>query len=664
MSGRLVLIEFVTSLRQRTDRAMLFPFWKGWAQQHGIETRWLCVGGRHEVSGDARQGYEAVVVLDPEDGASLVREVQREGPTHILTNEKPHASLARALHAAAPHASLACISSLSRTCPVFSEVLRESLERAPAGWRRDRTFAALDVLQRELWFARWLGVPDRAGRGAFLGDRVADRAAPCYDAEMFNEAARRLQPMIRIVGGMFCDYRRPVRSSAAYRDADLSECSREYGCAFCPVRSPPVTRLGADPLATAARQFKALFQSGVRLPRDQGHYDIHDIRLFRRVDEFARMVCDLQLPPSTFCFSPRIDHVLKARKRLDHALELFATAGHTLRLFRIGAESFSEAQQQRFNKGISRDQIEAVLALFRDLERRWPRTFQCTQPLAFITFTPWTTLEEVRTTLSEARRWGLPPRGRWLYSTLELDSDAPITALARRDGGILVADWEDAALRYATSVVGTFREGQQAWRFQDPRVADFHAILVRVCAAVEREFPDRVFDEDALYACIRDWVRTDPEGSMEPLDFAEKLLEVMQKTPAPWDREDLVRETLLLLTRSGLAGPPARERLLHLLREAARRWPEWLAHTRVEDLVLDGDTAATLRLNIHGVVCLVRITPKGDADPIASRRFAARCEPPAGLDPRLARERISRVLHLLDAIVPRYAPGFLGIRAP
>jgi len=124
--------------------------------------------------------------------------------------------------------------------------------------------------------------------------------------------------------------------------------------------------------------------------------------------------------------------------------------------------------------------------------------------LAFITFTPWTTLEEVRTTLSEAQRWGLPPRGRWLYSTLELDSDAPITALARRDGGILVADWEDAALRYATSVVGTFREGQQAWRFQDPRVADFHAILVRVCAAVEREFPGRVFDGDALYACIRD----------------------------------------------------------------------------------------------------------------------------------------------------------------
>ncbi len=662
---RLWFIEFVTSLRQRTDRAMLFPFWKGWAEDHGVETRWLCVGGRHEVSGDGAGQYGAVVGLDPEDEASLVREVERGRPTHVLTNEMPRESLDRALRASVPGVSLAAVSSIARTCPAYVEVLEECLDVATDAWKRDRAYAAIDVLQRERWFARWLGVPLRPDRRGARGHRVADMAAPRYDAEMFNEAATRLQPMIRIVGGVFCDYRRRVRASDAYRDLDLSGCSRDHGCAFCPVRSPAVTRPAGDPVRQAARQFETLVREGKRVPRDLGHYDIHDIRLFRRVDEFAKMVCTLKLPPSTFYFSPRVDHVLRARSRLETALELLAGAGHTLRLFRIGAESFSEAQQARFNKGISRSQIEAVLALIRDLERRWPKTFRCTQPLAFITFTPWTTLEEVRATLSEARRWGLPSRGRWLYSTLELDRDAPITALARRDGDIVVADWEDAALRYATSVVGTFREGQAAWRFLDARVATFHAILVRLCAAVERDFPDRVFDGDTLYGRIRDWVRSEGAGTVEPLDFAEQLLEVMAGLPPPHDRDALARETLVRLTRSGRAGPPVRERLLWLLGEVASRWPAALPDARVEDVTLEGDGLATLRLNIHGETCLVRVGPRGRMrrGGIVSRRFSARVARVPGLDPALVRDRVSRVLALLDALAPRYAPGFLGVGA-
>ncbi len=673
MPVRLWLLEFVTSLRQRTDRAMLFPFWKGWAEDHGVETRWLCVGGRYEVSRDGGGRYDAVVALDPEDEASLVRELERGRPTHVLTNEDPCESLDRALRTCAPGVSVACVSSLSRTCRCFVEVLEECLHGAPAAWRRDRSFAAMDVLQRDTWFARWLGVPLRPIRAASrgqsappprpprLGYRVADRAQPRYDAEMFNEAAARYEPMIRIVGGVFCDYRRPVRASEAYRDVDLSGCSRDHGCAFCPVRSPALTRPEGDPVRQAARQFETLVRGGRRVPRDLGHYDIHDVRLFRRVDEFAKMVCALKMPPSTFYFSPRIDHVLKARNRLETALGLLAGAGHTLRLFRIGAESFSEAQQARFNKGISRSQIEAVLALIRDLERRWPETFQCTQPLAFITFTPWTTLEEVRETLSEARRWGLPPRGRWLYSTLELDRDAPIAALAMRDGDIVVADWEDAALQYATSVVGTFRDEQVPWRFRDARVATFHAILVRLCAAVERDFPDRVFDGDALYGRIREWVQSEGAGSVEPLDFAEQLLEVMAGAPPPWDRDALARETLARLVRAGRAGPTVRERLLWLLGEVAKRWPAAVPDTRVEDVVVEGKASAVLRLNIRGERCVLRVTPVGSratAD-VRSRRFAGDLEVPGPLERDVALAGASRVLRLLDVLVPRHAPAFL-----
>lgn len=661
---RLWLIEFVTSLRQRTDRAMLFPFWKGWAEDHGVETRWLCVGGRHEVAGDGRGHYDAVAVLDAQDERALAGEIERGRPTHLLLNENPGESLDRAIRDAAPDALVASLSRIAGTCRPFVDVMEECLrgDRVPSGWKRDRSFAAIDLLYRDGWFARWLGVPARTRGGDGRGRLVADRAAPRYDAEMFNEAAVRLEPMIRIVGGVFCDYRRPVRANEVYREVDLSGCSRETGCAFCPVRSPAITGRDRDPVGIAIRQFEALARGGKRVPRDLGHYDLHDIRLFRRVDEFAKRVCSLKMHASTFCFSPRIDHVLKARRRLETALELFAEAGHTLRLFRIGAESFSEIQQARFNKGISRSQIEAVLALTRDLERRWPKTFQCTQPLAFITFTPWTTLEEVRATLAEARRWGLPPRGRWLYSTLELDRDAPITALAMRDGDILCDDWDDAALRYATSVVGTFREGQAAWRFRDPRVAVFHAILVRLCAAVERDFPDRVFHGDALYGRIRDWVRSEGAGTVEPLDFAEQLLEVMASAPPPWDRDALARETLVRLVRAGRAGPPVRERLLWLLREVTNRWPGAVPDTRVEDVVMEGTASAVFRLNIRGERCVLRVAPAGSratAD-VESRRFLGVVEEPGSFERAQVLARMSRLLRLLDVLVPRHAPRFLG----
>lgn len=415
-------------------------------------------------------------------------------------------------------------------------------------------------------------------------------------------------------------------------------------------------------MGVAIRQFEVLYREGQRVPRDSGHYDLHDIRLFRRIDEFARRIRALGIPPSTFCFSPRIDHVLRARDRLQTALGLFSEAGHTLRLFRIGAESFSPAEQERFNKGISKRQIDEVLALVRDLQDRWSRTFQCSQPLAFITFTPWTTLADVRMTLSEARRWGLPPRGRWLYSTLELDRDAPITALAARDGDILCDDWKDEALRYSTSVVATFRD-QVPLRFRDPRVAEFHAILVRLCAAVERDFPDTVFRNDPLYARMREWVRSGGPDLIEPLDFAERLLQGIERASPPFDRESLARETLLALVREGRAGPPVRDRLLWVLREVTRRRPSAIPDTRIEDLVIVGDSGAVLRLNIRGERCALRLAPsrsRATAE-LRSSRFAGDVEIAGTLDRRVALASASRLLRLLDALVPRHAPGFLGV---
>jgi len=478
---------------------------------------------------------------------------------------------------------------------------------------------------------------------------------------MYNEAATRLEPMIRIVGGVFCDWTASLRDNPAYRGVDLSGCSRDYGCSFCAMRTPSPST--GDPMDLAERQFRRLLGSGTRPARDSGRYDFYDIRLFLRIDEWVARAAALGVPPSEFCFSPRVDHVLKARDRLRKALPLCADRGYVVRLFRIGAEHFSEAEQQRFNKGVSPAQIEEVLALFREFEGRWPGTFQATQPLAFITFTPWTTLDEVRLMLEKAVQWGFPPRGRWLFCTLELDRDQPITALARAEGDLVVPEFEDPALLYSSSVVGSLHPSQVAWRFRDRRVATYHALLVRYCAAVERAFPDTVLRNDPLYREMQERIREDGGRAATPFAFAQALIRRIDETPDATDRDALWRRAYQDLVHAGLSGPPMSSRMKWLIRRVLESGRSQWDDLHLEDLLHEeGAREATLMMRTRGRPCRVRMAPARDLEEadIRSDRFAGVLVEAAPLDRAFLLGRLSRLFRLLDPLVPRYAPLFLA----
>ncbi|HOU52975.1 MAG TPA: hypothetical protein PLQ97_03515 [Myxococcota bacterium] len=661
--ARLVLLECVTLLRQRVDRAQLFPFWEGWAQDRGIPVRWVCVGGRGELEPAGQSWFRPVVNLEEDDARRLCEDLRRWGATHILANEELATEWTRRLTGAIPGISI--IGGLrSPEMTAWTDRIREEADRAgtmPARWRGDSAYTQIDVWQRERWLSRWIGLQDPEARDGPAGRRVADVAEPRYDAEMFNEAATRLEPMIRIVGGVFCDWTAPLRDNPAYRGVDLSESSRDFGCAFCAMRTPsPAT---GDPIDLAERQFRRLLSAGTRPARDSGRYDFYDIRLFLRIDEWVARATALGIPPSEFCFSPRVNHVLQARDRLRKALPLCAAHGYVVRLFRIGAENVSEAEQERFNKGVSTDQIEEALALFREFESRWPGTFQATQPLAFITFTPWTTLDEVRLLLEKAVRWRFPPRGRWLFCTLEMDRDQPITALARAAGDLVVPQFEDPAFLYSSSVAGFLHPSQVAWRFRDRRVATYHAVLVRYCAALERAFPDTVFHGDPLYQEIQDRIREDGGRAATPLAFAQTLVRALDEDPSLTDPGDLWRRACSELVRLGLSGPPMRSRMTWLIRRVLEAdQAEW-NDLHLEDLLHDeGAREATLRLRTRGRPCAVRMVPAGEMeDPdIRSDRFAGKLEEAFPQDRPFLLARLGRLFRALDALVPRHAPLFLA----
>lgn len=661
--ARLLLLECVTLLRQRVDRAQLFPFWKGWAEDRGIPVRWVCVGGRAGLEPAGQSWFRPVVNLDSADALRLTEDLRRWGATHVLANEELATEWAGRLTEAIPGISM--VGGL-RSAEMTSWMvrLREEAERQgtmPARWRGDSAYTQIDVWQRERWLSRWIGLPDPPAAEGPAGRRVADIAEPRYDAEIFNEAAARLEPMIRIVGGVFCDWTAPLRDNPAYRGLDLSECSRDYGCSFCAMRTPaPAT---GDPLDVAERQFRRLLASGTRPRRDSGRYDFYDIRLFLRIDEWVARAAALGIPPSEFCFSPRVDHVLKAQDRLRNALPLCADRGYVIRLFRIGAENFSEAEQMRFNKGVSAVQIEEALSLFREFESRWPGTFQATQPLAFITFTPWTTLEDFRLLLEKAVHWGFPPRGRWLFCTLELDRDQPITALARAEGDLVVPEFEDPALLYSSSVVGSLHPSQVPWRFRDRRVATCHALLVRYCAALERAFPDTVFEGDPLYREIQDRIREDGGRAATPLAFAQALVRTIEEDPAARDAGEVWRRTYRDLVRAGLSGPPMRSRMTWLIRQVLESGRNKWDDLHLENLSCEeGSREAILSLRTRGRPCSVRMVPAGSLEnpDIRSERFAGRLEEASPQDRSLLLARLGRLFRALDPLVPRYAPLFLA----
>ncbi|MBI5881562.1 MAG: hypothetical protein HZB91_00425 [Elusimicrobia bacterium] len=636
---RLMLVEFFRGALRRNESSMLFPFLKGLARERGFETLWLCYGGDVAHRQDAPVGRTLFAALPDEDLRSLARHLERFRPSHVVTNDV---------------LSREAMKLLSARTPPPKHFIMPTLGEVPGG-------AHYVAFARCGWFLDWLGCPDPAASRR----HIVEQAVPDYSAVLANKAARSAKPQITILSGALCAYRRTLEDNPHFKGVDPG-VPKHRGCSFCMCATiPPVTAPQTPILPLIETQFRRISETAGKTGRNKGRYEFFDIRAFWRFDELFELVLRLKIPPSIFLFNPRIDDVLHQRGRIERVLPALAEAGHEVRMLSMGVENFSERENSRFNKRIGLEQVDEFLALTKKWGRAFPGVFRpfkagnATVELGFILFTPWTTLEDVRVNLTLAAARGFPDCGYWLYSTLLIEAATPIFRLAEKEGGVLADRYPDPGQYY-----GLFKnEGEiraiRPWRFKDAKVAEYFALLVRICAAERDGRGCSHFRDDPVFDLAERLYReanAPPDGAAKPLRIAFSLLELMEAARPPSTREALLREAVArAATRPLSAAGRAAQRIVDLLRGSRAGTFAGLEFEPVSEVVLRGARSIRLALSMSGRRIILDLHDARSTKPcfLRSRRFRAAY--PKDSPPPSPRERwqLTQFLRLLDAAVDR-----------
>ncbi|MCX5796954.1 MAG: hypothetical protein NTY77_15790 [Elusimicrobia bacterium] len=551
---RLMLLEFFPSALQRNERSLLFPFLQGLARRFNVPAQWLCFGKDAEGAG---------LELSAADLKALAARIGRFRPTHILSSEPLAGAALGCLQAASPRPAFAVMGVAGSRRRIPGSPHTDSIIPGPRGGvRRGRSPEGEPSSQvmasspddpryfaRCGWFLDWLGLAAPDLERGYLIEAVA----PDYAAVMANATARASRAHISIVSGVLCANRRLVRANPWFRGvlrAAASPAQEPRGCAFCDSQRESLTSPRADLLELVEKQLRGILKTSGRGGRDKGVYEFYDIRAFERFDEVFDIVLRLRLPPAVFLFNPRIDHVLRARRRIERALPALARAGHEVRILSMGVENFSESENARFNKDIIAAQVDRLLALTRKWEGSYPGVFRPFKgggelvEFGFILFTPWTTLADIRVNLEAATKRSFGERGYWLYSTLIIYRYSPMFFLAR-DGKVLVDRFPDRGQRYGLVKNEDDPGRVSPWRFKDAKVAEYFSVLVRICAA-DREGGGCVFFRgDRDYKLARGlYAQVDQRVRISPLAVAFALLELMESARPPHPRRELLRRAL------------------------------------------------------------------------------------------------------------------------
>ncbi|MCX5796964.1 MAG: hypothetical protein NTY77_15840 [Elusimicrobia bacterium] len=525
---RLLLVEFFPKALRYGENTMLFPFLKGLARAGGFQTSWLCFAGALAPASGKPSGRTSQARLSPADLRVLSAHLGRFRPSHVVSSEVLAPEVKAVLRDRTPPPKL-----------LVMPMLQEAARGAPAGTEMGRHLALVsgdprrrDYFGRCAWFLDWLGVaaPALARKYLVVGAR------PDYAALLANPEARSAAQQITIVSGRLCGNRRTLARNLCFRGLDARAVREHRGCSFCRSPSTPsLTPPGKDMLAVVESQLRGVLDTAGPAGRDKRIFEFYDFQAMRRFDEVFALVLRLKMPPSVFLFNPRLDEVLRARRRIRKTLPALARAGHEVRCLSMGIENFSERENARLNKGISLAQVDEFLALTKEWDASYPGVFKPFKAghdkveLGLILFTPWTTLADLRLNLARARERGFPERGDWLYSTLHVHSNAPIYLLARRDG-LLAGRWPDRGMGY-----GLYKNQGEAgpmvpWRFQSPRVADFFALLVRLCAADREGAACPFFRGDREFRRVS---RFYARSRVTPLAFAQALLDIIGPVSCP-----------------------------------------------------------------------------------------------------------------------------------
>ena len=532
-----LLLEFVTRERWVFD-SRFFPFVKGHAETLGCSTRWLCYGSDIQTTKTGETSVCQYMDLSPEELDTLARHIGELAPTHVLLSHPVSEAVLRILQqgrgdvsvmTTSDHAGPANIERVWDSGPTQQVASGpKQIGDNTANWQQGRTD----------WCLRWLGETPQTS--PHFGRYLVGSVQPSYDAVMANAKAIEYRPHLLILGGVTCDHFHKVSSNPAYQGLDLSSSQHDFGCSYCTWYRGATSELREDPVEVAEAQLRRVLQTAGQGGRFCGVLDLLDIRLFSHIDRFVQTAIGLGLPPTEFCFEPRVDRVVQVADKLDRALADCAQAGHRVTLFRMGAENLVEEENILYNKHVSLEEIDGGMQHLKRMAQQHPGLFDYDPTWGYITCGPWTTLEMLETGIRRAIERGFEPGGVWLYTPLLLYRSAPISVLAQQEGLIQDA-FDDVSLLYNSAANNVSFDSFYAWRFKDERTRVAFALFVRFCAAGLRDkYPDTIFEGDRLYAQI---LNANPQFDRPDL-FALEVMALVKASAPPFDRAALLDAAL------------------------------------------------------------------------------------------------------------------------
>lgn len=301
-----------------------------------------------------------------------------------------------------------------------------------------------------------------ADRPTFVGElpRYAPNVQPLY----VTKDARPTAPSFPITGNIGCPYQTDARTNPIFAGVDIPK-DFGRGCGFCTTGNHYEYKPKDEALDWALVQLRYLRTHAPELQT----LVLRDQNPFYYLTEFIEAAEKEKLGPFTLLIESRADWWLQNSGRFVRALEAAKRSAIKLAPFLVGIENFSQPELDRFNKG----ETSETLIKFLGALHRWHADYAPAMDLShaafgFILFTPWTTIDDLRTNLECIRQTGMDRfRGHLLLSRVRLYPDTALYWLAKRDG-LLVDDYarpeDDASTRYGYLPA-------KPYRFREPNVA-------------------------------------------------------------------------------------------------------------------------------------------------------------------------------------------------
>jgi hypothetical protein len=497
----MLLVELTPDDPLRRFRTNAYPFLMGLARLLGAQASWCALGVRFQPTLRYR--------LEPADLKLLLCELRRCRSDVVIINERLDDDQWARLGAACRGGHLAYCS-LGETFPNLGAFVRTALPAADPAVLED--------------------------------PRLLDRIEPDFRRRVLNQAPWAADPVMRLSDGVPCAYRRPLAQNPFYRGLSLPPGA--MGCAFCGTMMVHERMPVADPLAFLLKQVRA----ACRLPAGKERlFEVQGSGVWTRLDSFLAELLRLGLRRAQFCFAPRVDELLAARRVLERRLPALARRELSLRFYTMGVENFSAAENQRLNKGLTARQVHEAVDFVCAMTARWPRAFRFSKgDMSMILFTPWTTLADLRINIRHIRRcaWIDPPAA--LGKRLQLFKGRPITLLAQRDG-LVVKKGDDHF--YNSGCMPGFDQGEVPWRFARPEVAVLYRFARRISA------DGGIPSDDAESRAITEFLISRDHHTPQLLALFEEAVKALERRP----RTDSVAGLLKLLRSTPL---PARAGLI------------------------------------------------------------------------------------------------------